>query len=100
MSQSSPHHVNGFRVFAKAEGIAAGCCAKVNGHHHIELRGSYPPAHAPLKKKSNQLTLLEDFFKSIFTIALKICLAVRAATRIYEVVGAVTVFRKLQWISL
>lgn len=38
----SPHHVDGLRVTGKAEGIAAGCGAKVNGHHHGEgglLRG-------------------------------------------------------------
>lgn len=39
----SPHHVDGLRVTGKAEGIATGRGAKVDGHHHGEgslLRGS------------------------------------------------------------
>lgn len=33
---SSPHHVDGLRVTGKAEGIAAGRGAEVNGDHHRE----------------------------------------------------------------
>lgn len=33
---SSPHHVDGLRVTGKAEGIATGCGAKVDGHYHGE----------------------------------------------------------------
>ena len=32
----SPHHVDGLRVTGKAEGIATGCGAEVDGHYHGE----------------------------------------------------------------